>query len=303
MLKASGLRYADDVLHNPATEEIAIQLIGDTQLSVHRAVVETERILDAFVDPEVGVAPVAIAGVLTGFARDDGRSWINFHDGVSNLVSQDRAKVIVVKAETAPEPDDAWTIGGTYVAYLRLALDLPAWRKLTRAQQELLVGRDKLTGSPVTSLGPNGEIVTDARCPVVGTTEVIEPGNERFREPQPVGNPAVAQSHVQRANHHQGNVSDSDSLRLFRQGYEFFELSSELTRPRVGLNFVSFQDTPQRLLRLLTQQGWLGEVNFGGDPNAQPPGLASLLSVRAAAIFFVPPVIDANTYPGAEIFT
>ena len=34
---------------------------------------------------------------------------------------------------------------------------------------------------------------------------------------------------------------------------------------RAGLNFVSFQDTPSRLLKMLTAGGWLGGANFGGD--------------------------------------
>jgi len=52
-------------------------------------------------------------------------------------------------------------------------------------------------------------------------------------------------------------------LRIFRQGYEFFEVSDDNPRTRAGLNFVSFQDTPERLTRLLTQENWLGEKKFG----------------------------------------
>jgi hypothetical protein len=70
-------------------------------------------------------------------------------------------------------------------------------------------------------------------------------------------------------------------------------------RLRAGLNFVSFQDTPARLLRMLTAGGWLGGVNFGGDQQRRPE-LASLLTAYPAAIYFVPPVHAAEAFPGAR---
>jgi hypothetical protein len=70
----------------------------------------------------------------------------------------------------------------------------------------------------------------------------------------------------------------------------------------VGLNFVSFQDTPQRVTRLLTWERWLVGTNFGGSENPLP-GVDKLLSVRAAAIFLVPPVDENEYFPGESIFS
>ena len=67
---------------------------------------------------------------------------------------------------------------------------------------------------------------------------------------------------------------------------------------RAGLNFVSFQDTPSRLLKMLTQGSWLGGTNFGGDEQGHPE-LASLLSVYGAGVYFVPPVVAGEPFPGA----
>ena len=121
-----------------------------------------------------------------------------------------------------------------------------------------------------------------------------------------VADEAVRRSHVQRANHHVEPASAPNSLRVFRQGYEFMEAIDRAPGFEVGLNFVSFQDTPERLFRMLTQQGWLGRVNFGGhepgdlvDPGASG---SQLLSVRAAAVYVVPPVVDGEPFPGAGIF-
>jgi deferrochelatase/peroxidase EfeB len=125
--------------------------------------------------------------------------------------------------------------------------------------------------------------------------------NEPFREP-PDAADVLRQSHVQRANHHVRPASDRNSLRVFRQGYEFLEPLARAPGFRAGLNFVSFQDTPERLLRALTQDGWLGGTNFSGDPDNQPPGMDQLLSVRAGGVFLVPPVTDEERFPGSSVF-
>ena len=64
----------------------------------------------------------------------------------------------------------------------------------------------------------------------------------------------------------------------------------------VGLNFVSFQDHPDRLFTILKNEGWLGGTNFGGSPGPE------LLSALAAAVFFCPARDDAELFPGASIF-
>ena len=74
---------------------------------------------------------------------------------------------------------------------------------------------------------------------------------------------------------------------------------AERTGFRAGLNFVSFQDTPARVLRMLTAGGWLGGANFGGDEQRLPE-LANLLSVYGAGIYFVPPVVPDEPFPGAS---
>lgn len=299
LLIGSGLRYADDVKTNPATEEIAVQFIAETQLAANRAVVETWKALQSMSDPAIGAAPLLLTGFYSGFQRDDGRSWIDFHDGISNMESSKREGAITIKPRP---PEEKWIEGGTYLAFLRIAVDLTVWQKLNRQQQELLVGRDKLTGCPLVSLDSAGNPVIKTGCPVTGRKDVSSPGNEAFFEPDDVNDAVLKQSHVQRANHHQEPENDHSTLRIFRQGYEFLEPLDSAPGFRTGLNFVSFQDTPERLLRMLTSETWLGDTNFGGDPKNQLPGMDKFLSLRAAAIFLVPPVVEDELFPGASIF-
>jgi deferrochelatase/peroxidase EfeB len=304
LISASGLEYADDVRSNFATEEIAIQFIAETQLAVNRAVVETWKVLREITDADTSTAPLLLTSFYSGFQREDHRSWIDFHDGLSNMKSDEREKAIVVKSEHLSEQEDQWTVGGTYLAFLRLGVDLDVWQKLDRQQQELLVGRDKLSGCPLEKLTNEGKPVVTTGCPFMGTQEVSELVDEniKFLEPKKVSDAAIDQSHVQRANRHIEPIGDRNSLRIFRQGYEFLEPIESYPGFRAGLNFVSFQDTPERLRRILTTSKWLGSTNFGGDPAIPIPGMDRFLSVRAAGVFLVPPVLDSEVFPGASIF-
>lgn len=181
-----------------------------------------------------------------------------------------------------------------------------AWRKLDRATQEKIAGRMKISRCPIASVDADGSPVAVVGCPAVGTSHVLEPGNEAFRDAPLTGDATIQKSHVQRANRfHSTNFAAPQSLRFYRQGYEFLEPTDSGVF-RLGLHFVAFVDTPTRVLRVLTRGGWLGRVNFGGSESG-PSGSSSsplLLSVRAAGVYVVPPASDEHPeqLPGREIF-
>ena len=299
LLYGGGLKYGADVVDNVTYDGIALQIIGKTELDVHQMVVEVSMALEIGPKLASGCSPVIPRTYYRGFLRADRRTWIDFHDGISNIKKgDDRKRVIEIKSDA-----EDWTQGGTYLTYLRLAVDVSAWRRLSVRKQEILVGRTKLTGCPLTGIGADSTLISDAACPVAGTSEVTGLGNEEFREPRPTDNAELKQSHVQRSNHeHKQDFGSADSLRIYRQGYDFLEPVDGPPGYRAGLNFVSFMDTPRRLLRVLTQESWLGRTNFGGDRDNQPPGMASLLTVRAGGIFLIPPVVASEPFPGASIF-
>jgi deferrochelatase/peroxidase EfeB len=285
------LNFADDVRENRGADDVVVQFIANSKLAVDRAIVETWKLLAD--EPET---PVEFSTFYLGFQRDDHRSWIDFHDGISNLKSADRDQVVRIDAKAG---NDAWLASGTYLAFMRLEVDIRAWRGLGRSEQELLVGRDKLTGCPLVS-SENGNRPREG-CPI-GGKGIWEKENDPIAEPKRTTDQRLRLSHVQRANQHRPDPAKPDSLRIFRQGYEFLEWKESAPGFRLGLNFVSFQDTPQRLFRILTQEGWLGDVNFGGDPDSQPPGMEQLLRVFAAGIYVVPPRVEGESFPGASIF-
>ena len=181
------------------------------------------------------------------------------------------------------------------MAYVRIHVDLPLWRRLAPDMQSIAVGRSKLTGCPLTSVNANGSPMVVAGCPSAAGGEVGK--DDAFRETPADPDSTIAMSHVQRVNHHRGPVEDPISLRVFRQGFEFLESWDQSPGFRAGLNFVSFQDTPQRLFTVLTQPEWLGKTNFGGAEQSLP-----LLKVLAAGIYFVPRGGEYTRFPGEDIF-
>lgn len=272
---------------NKGEADIALQFTAQRQAAVNCAAVEVWKLLE---DEGIPLEPV---GSFDGFSRHDGRGWLEFHDGVSNLHSSQRPAALEAPA------DPAWMAGGTYMAFLRLTVDLAVWRRLPRSQQELLVGRDKLTGAALvgTRRDKSGATVPVAAAP-------LDRSDDRrrsdFIDPPETTDPIVEASHVHRANQVRGSPSAAAALRIFRQGYEFLEDVNG--RPRLGLNFVSFQRDLAIIDHLLHLPGWLGSVNFGGRAGSGPgePQPVRLLAVTAAGLYAVPPL--RSLFPGAGIF-
>jgi Dyp-type peroxidase family len=298
LLIGSGLSYSNKIYKNVATEDIVLQFIGDTELAVSRALVELWKFIS---DTD---SDVEISKFYKGFQREDHRSWIDFHDGISNMKSGDeRFDAISVKPSTGL---DNWTELGTYLTFIRLSVNLKEWRHLSLAEQEIAVGRMKLTGCPIEQI-EDGAGIPNTGCPFSGTNSITEKVsgeyvNKSFFEPPVTVDAETRLSHVQRANQHRSPSSSRDSLRVFRQGYEFLEHSDEYPGFSAGLNFISFQDTPERIQRMLTQPSWLGNTNFGGKEDNENPKLNSLLEVLASGIYFIPPISENESFPGEQIF-
>lgn len=268
---------------NLGEADIALQLTADNEAAVNCAAVEVWKLL---IDHHLPLEPSASFG---GFQRSDGRGWLEFHDGVSNIRSSER-----LEALEAPG-DPAWMDGGTYMSFLRFTVDLAAWRRLSRPEQELLIGRDKLGGRPLVALERKGDTV-------VGVPSTVGEDDETdFCDPPQTSDPLLEASHLHRANQNRASPSAPAGLRVFRQGYDFLETIGP-AGPRLGLNFVSFQRDLGVLQHLLHLPGWLGDVNFGGPAqpkHGEPPAL-ELIRLQAGGLYAVPP--RADPLPGAPLF-
>ena len=311
LVEGCGIKYSRDHPTNLGLKEaVAIQVISDSQLPVYRAIVETWKHIQATRRENV----LRFSKFYTGFQRNDGRSWLGFHDEISNLKNfKERQEAIFINpSRNDLSLADHWTTGGTYMVFLRTEINLMAWEKIQIERQELIVGRDKESGMPIFGLDRNGRPVHLARF----TKKYRKNDSKYVNHPDyfmlqdiPRGikqnldlvasTRTMSQSHIGRVRHIDGMSSGlPSSRRIYRHGFEFIEPSNykNSNKPRVGLNFISFQNDPSRVLFILTDQNWMGNTNFGGNKSSLP----NLLSILSSGIFYIPPL--EMPFPGASVF-
>jgi deferrochelatase/peroxidase EfeB len=319
ILKGSGIKYSKSICNNLAiNDHVAVQLISKSQLATNRAVVETWRHLHTKLEEEL--RHLRMTSFYTGFRRDDGRSWLGFHDEISNMKTpKEREVVIKINAmNNNLRRKDLWTQGGTYMAFLRIEIDMESWWKIETKRQEIIVGRDKLSGSPLIGIDKNGNPITYTTKSKFSSQSVHKVFSDKIINHPDYKYPyipariksnldiersikALNESHIGRTRHiDKVNSKYTSSRRIFRQGFDFIEYDyKNLNKPlRIGLNFVSYQNNPGRLFFILTDPNWLGNVNFGGQQHGQENN--RLLSVLASGLFFVPQ--NTEPFPGSDIF-
>lgn len=317
ILDGSGIKYSKSICSNLGlNDHVAIQLISSSQLATNRAIVETWRLLHT--EHEGGLRVLRMTGVYSGFKRDDGRSWLGFHDEVSNMkTSKERDDVIRInRLNNRLSRKDLWTEHGTYMAFLRIEINLRKWWKIETKHQEIIVGRNKSSGFPLIGIDKNGNPITGSMRlgstfqtgleiysekmvdhPNYHNLQQLEDGSD-LRLDIPRSIKALNESHIGRTRHMDKVDSKyASSRRIFRQGFDFIEWdhNAPYNPLSLGLNFVSFQNDPGRLLFILTDPNWLGGVDFG-----KHSGKDSLIFVLASGIFFVPR--HCQRFPGSEIF-
>jgi deferrochelatase/peroxidase EfeB len=229
---------------------------------------------------------------------------MGFYDGISNLKSEEREQVIFIQKK---KYIDDWLVKGTYMVFLRIAIDLRSWWSTQISEQELMIGREKSTGCPITRVDSHGKPIVDPGCPLPGTKNVTERRNSLFRDYHVSSRSDVSSnldklnySHIRTIRNFENIPSwDASSFRIFRQGFEFLEKSDSRAGFIAGLNFISFQNTPERLFGALTS--WRKGKQFESDPTFFP-GINGFLRVLSAGIFLVPPNRREEIFPGSSIF-
>jgi len=286
-----SLPFAENAEPGLGQADLALQFLAPSEDLVARAAVEAWKTV---ADESL---PLEIVGSFEAFQRQDGRGWLEFHDGVSNVEASQRRRAIQVSGSDPP-----WMKAGTYMSFLRLAVDLPLWRSLPRDEQEAVVGRQKVSGCPLADVvvdedGLRPVPIND--CPPGPDSSPA--AHAAFVDAPSTGKRLVEASHIHRSNQNRGSPEQQANFRIFRQGFDYFDGFRD-GRPVVGLNFVSFQAGLDRLLGILQTTGWLGDVNFGGPaaPHPGEPRSPSLMSIVAGGFYAVPS--RALPFPGAELF-
>jgi Dyp-type peroxidase family len=313
ILRNSQLEYASSIRENHVlNEDIVIQFISESQMSTYRAIVETWKHLRNWQENSQEKEYLRFSRFYTGFKRPDRRGWLGFHDGLSNIKPDERTDAIVIDKSSISSSQDKWTIGSTYLAFMRILFDLDSWRKTDVRLQQIIIGRHKLTGCPLVGIDSNDNPIRDDSCPVAGTSEVWEKGNERYREhPQygfqknlskNVSDHILTQSHIGRSHPVTGyHIRKRGSLRIFRQGFEFLEALDQPPYLRAGLNFVSFQNTTKKLIKLLSSP-YSPAKTYLTSKFSEIPSLHHFQGVQSAGVFIVPAVNNRKSFPGSFLF-
>lgn len=236
-------------------------------------------------------------------AREEGRAWNGFIDGLSNLnprreagdaalVFVDPAPATVAGYPKTPASGQAGPYGqgnvpifppdlrehpgqepestrnGSYMAVRISQLNLHDWDSQPLQAQEQAVGRSKDKGIALDVLGQ-----TDASA----TTEPVFASNPDVTD-------VALNAHIRKAN---PRTADDQDRRIFRRGYPLYEGSNQgLQR---GLIFISFGRTLSTQFEFITR-AWLINPNF---PH-QGAGVDRLREFDSAVLtggyYFVPPV-------------
>jgi deferrochelatase/peroxidase EfeB len=310
LLDESKITYSREVSYNHALEDhIAIQLIADTDFYTSRALVELSKEIYRLNKETAPRIPIRISKFYNGFHSPTGRSLIGFHDGVANIRTSERLKTISIQPSQNKEDD--WTVNGTYMGFLRIIFNLESWEEMDVSKQEIIIGRDKETGCPLIGIDRNGKPVIDPRCPRPGTYDVTDRGNEIFRNrpqygrqilPSLVSDKLLQNSHIATTLPDAvGNQNLKPSNQIFRQSFQFLEPSTTDLALRIGLNFVSFQNSPENLYKSMMYKPSY-KPSFEQGINFVLPSLHDFFTVISGGIFFIPPFERCEPFPGSSMF-
>ena len=79
------------------------------------------------------------------------------------------------------------------------------------------------------------------------------------------------------------NTSRTNTWKIFRQSFEFFEPSENKDNFKVGFNFISFQNNVQHFFEIFRHS-----LNQLGD----------FISIQCIGIFYIPPNVENENFPG-----
>ena len=199
----------------------------------------------------------------TSTAQATPRNLFGFKDGTANVKAEE-GKTLDEQVWVAASDEPAWLAGGSYLVARRIRMIIENWDRVQLGEQEMLVGRSKGEGAPLS-----------------GGTEFTEPD---FEATGAADKPLIdVNAHVRLAHH-----SSNGGARMLRRGYNFVDGNDELGRLDAGLFFLSFQRSPQQFIDV--------QRSLATD------GLNEYLKHVGSAIFAVPGGVAEGEFVGQSLF-
>lgn len=193
----------------------------------------------------------------TSRAQETPRNLLGFKDGTNNITAEDpRAELDASVWHDPADRGAAWMTGGSYLVSRRIRMLIEVWDRASLQDQEVTIGRHKLSGAPL--------------------------GERRERDPLPLdrrgadGEPVIPVSaHVRLAA-----PEVNDGIRILRRGYSFTDgFDAQLGQLDAGLFFLAYMRDPGRqFVPLQTRLGRQDKLN-------------EYIKHVSSAVFAIPPGI------------
>jgi dye decolorizing peroxidase len=168
---------------------------------------------------------------------------------------------VYVPADGGP----AWMRGGSYLVYRRIRMLLDNWDGLDRAGQEAVIGRDKLSGAPLS-----------------GGAEFSAPDYAKFTASGAFAIPPGA--HIRQAS-----AQSNNGATILRRAFNYYNGLRPDGAPDAGLIFLAFQADPATGFTVIQQR------LSGADT------LSTFIRHEASALFAVLPGCAPGDYLGREL--
>ena len=171
----------------------------------------------------------------TSSAQDTPRNLMGFKDGTNNVTAEQPKSLTEHVWAGAGEP--AWMAGGSYMVTRRIRMLIEVWDRSSLTDQEVTIGRKKLSGAPLTGAAEHDELDLRAR--------------------DSKGLVIAADAHVRLAA-----PATNSGVRMLRRGYSFTDgFDAELGQLDAGLFFISYQHDPQSFITLQNRLGSTDALN------------------------------------------
>lgn len=203
-----------------------------------------------------------------GFQRMDGTEPFGYADGLRNVRSHDRERVVFVDRGGLQPEEPHWADGGSYMAYMRILQRPEKMAALADdATRDAVIGREK-----------------------DGTRLDLKDEKIKARDEPADPPPALAPgAHVAKA----GPRGPHDDNQIFRRGLPFMETTPD-GQLRVGLNFCSFQGSLEQFDVVFND--WMMNPHFPADGpvDALFDDTKQLTQIEKVGFYFVPPFEEAG---------